>query len=96
MKYFSILIILASLTFACKSKKTITNSTTQSSSTEAGNTLIRDCPEELIVNSMPSTDTKKGGKRNSYYIYKGERKEINEFDTVWVKKNCSVPVTNVK
>lgn len=94
MKHLTILLIFASLTFACKSKKTVTNSTTPSS--ETANSLIRDCPEEMIVNSMPSSDTKKGGKRSSYYIYKGERKEVYEFDTVWVKKNCTVPVTKVQ
>ena len=25
---------------------------------------------------------------NEYYIYKGERREIKEFDTTWIEKNC--------
>lgn len=94
MKHLATLLFFTSLTFACKSKKTVTHSSTPS--TETASSLIRDCPEEMIVNSMPSTDTKKGGKRNSYYIYKGERKEVYEFDTLWIKKNCTVPVTQVQ
>jgi hypothetical protein len=45
------------------------------------------CPDEKIVNKMPGP----GGPKPSYYIFKGERKEIDEFDAVWVAKNCNVP-----
>lgn len=52
-------------------------------------TLLRACPEEWFVNMMPGT----GGAEASvsgYFIYKGARREIAEFDFNWVKANCSV------
>lgn len=48
--------------------------------------LIKDCPEELIIDGMP---TAVKTHPNEYYIYKGIRREVIEFDTTWVKKNCS-------
>ncbi len=55
--------------------------------------LIKDCPQEKIINKMPSVGN--SSKPNQYYIYKGERREINEFDSTWVSNNCKVPVTIV-
>ena len=54
--------------------------------------LIRDCPDELIQNMMPLMTE---GTRQPYYIYKGQRKEISDFDSTWVKANCSVKTTVV-
>ena len=50
--------------------------------------LIRDCPDEKIINKMPliGPDT----IPDEYYIYKGKRYEIDAFDREWVKKNCDV------
>lgn len=66
----------------------------QSNEPKMVNGLIQDCPEELIINRMPSTNQK--ARNSQYYIYKGFRKEINEFDSVWVKRNCSVKTTVVQ
>ncbi len=55
--------------------------------------LIKDCPEEKIINKMPTVGDSK--LPNEYYIYKGERKEINEFDATWISENCKVPVSEV-
>lgn len=52
----------------------------------SGSKGIRDCPEEMIINKMPTI-----GKQNSpdrYYIYKGARREVTDFDTAWLLKNC--------
>jgi hypothetical protein len=49
--------------------------------------LIKDCPEELIIDSMPTAV--KSNHSNQYYIYKGIRREVLEFDSAWVSKNCS-------
>lgn len=49
--------------------------------------LIQDCPEELIIDGMPTAV--QTNHSNQYYIYKGIRKEVVEFDTAWVNKNCS-------
>lgn len=46
---------------------------------------IQDCPDEKIINKMPSIGN---SLPNEYLIYKGERKEISEFDEEWLKKNC--------
>lgn len=60
------------------------------------NGLIKDCPEEKIVNKMPTiSDNPIEIKTNEYYIYKGKRKEISDFDNEWVKKNCDVKTTEV-
>ena len=49
---------------------------------------IQDCPEEKIINKMPKVIDGKSQTPNEYYIYKGERREIKEFDTTWIEKNC--------
>lgn len=53
--------------------------------------LIQDCPDGKIVNAMPSVG--EGGPPKIYYIYKGVRKELYEFDEEWVQKNCTVKTT---
>lgn len=53
---------------------------------------LKDCPDEKIINRMPgpvSSETKE------YYIKGGERKEISEYDNVWVTANCTVPTQEV-
>lgn len=55
--------------------------------------LIKDCPDEKIVNKMPTTGNTATPKE--YYIYKGERHEISEFDSTWISKNCQVKTTEV-
>ena len=50
---------------------------------------IQDCPEEKIINKMPTIIDGNAPKTpNEYYIYKGERREIEEFDAAWIEKNC--------
>ncbi len=58
--------------------------------------LLRVCPEQWIVNRMPITVVKWNvglngtPKAREYFIYKGVRRELSEFDINWVKANCSV------
>lgn len=71
--------------FGCKSQKKVPELSNK----------IKDCPEMLIDNRMPviiddSSDAP--ALPNQYYIYKGERREIAEFDTAWVNRNCEVEV----
>lgn len=49
---------------------------------------LKVCPEEKIINKMPSIGTPSG--ESSYYILNGKRREISEFDADWVKANCQV------
>ena len=51
--------------------------------------LLRVCPEEWYDNRMPSTVGSNDAPRE-YFIYKGVRRELSEFDVNWVKTNCSV------
>lgn len=88
MKPLVIIFYFALIVSSCTTGKS--NSTTSASD----NGLIKDCPEELISNKMPSIG--KSNKASQYYIYKGERKEIREFDSVWVSKHCKVKVTIVQ
>jgi len=59
------------------------------------------CPDEMIVNEMPGVDrsgeqdSADSPMRSSYYTWKGERYELEEFDIVWVGNNCNVPVISV-
>ena len=59
--------------------------------------LIQDCPEAKIINRMPQIidENNNGQLPREYYIYKGDRKEIAEFDAKWVEENCDVPEETV-
>ena len=70
----ALIISTIAILFSCKKDKALCN-------------LIQDCPDEKIINKMPPVDL---ANPNEYYIYKGVRKEIEEFDNEWVKKNCVV------
>ena len=50
---------------------------------------LRVCPEAWYDNRMPSTVESNDVPRE-YFIYKGVRRELSEFDVNWVKTNCSV------
>lgn len=56
--------------------------------------LIRDCPEEMIINNFPMAGAKPNHE-NRYFIYKGEARQLNEFDTAWVRSHCNVTITTV-
>lgn len=49
------------------------------------------CPEMMIINKMPGT----GSPKEPYYIDNGERIEISDYDPIWLKANCDVPVQEV-
>ena len=49
---------------------------------------IQDCPKEKIINKMPKVIDGNSQTPNEYFIYKGQRREIKEFDTAWIEKNC--------
>ncbi len=51
--------------------------------------LMRICPEEWIVNHMPSTVGQETDL-NEYFVYQGKRRELTEFDVNWVKSNCPI------
>lgn len=87
MKQLLIFSLYSLLQLSCQTVKR------NQSSGIADNNLIKDCPEELISNQMPGTGKSTTAKQ--YYIYKGIRKEIREFDSVWVNKHCKVKVTIV-
>lgn len=58
--------------------------------------LIQDCPDEKIVNRMPSVQSgDKAATPTGYFIYKGERRELSEFDQKWLKEHCDVKETVV-
>lgn len=101
MKKNAVIFILSLTLITCKTKKSqvsgYENATYNTSKELPANTpdgKIQDCPDELIINAMPTMD-RKTRVPNQYYIYKGLRKEINDFDSTWVKKYCKVKVTTV-
>ncbi len=54
---------------------------------ETGTSSLAVCPESWIENREPG-----GGPAaaNQYYILKGQRREITEFDAEWVSENCQL------
>lgn len=93
MKQVILLFSCLLLQLSCKTSQLQTSTENITTETSTSNDLIKDCPEELISNQMPNIG--KANKANQYYIYKGMRKEIKEFDSVWVSKNCKVKITVV-
>lgn len=55
--------------------------------------LLKECPDEMIMNKMPATGFSKIPR--AYYIKNRTRREIYEYDIVWVNANCKVPVQEV-
>lgn len=55
---------------------------------------IRDCPEERVVNRLPSSGSRT--TPDEYYIYKGTRHELAEFDMDWLRKHCRIKVSAVQ
>lgn len=53
--------------------------------------LLRDCPQTWYDNRMPMV-IEPGQPRpvTQYFIYKGERRELAEFDMAWVSANCQI------
>lgn len=53
---------------------------------------LRECPEEYFEDRMPQIiDPKNPNKTpRAYFIFKDQRRELSEFDTAWVWKNCDV------
>jgi hypothetical protein len=98
MKQLALLFFCIIVQLSCKITKrnSSTESVTNNTKTVTSNDLIKDCPEELIMNVMPSIGKPNSNKKNQYYVYKGLRKEIIEFDSVWISKNCKVKTTVVQ
>jgi hypothetical protein len=90
MKHVSILFIVLLLQVSCKTGKPIVINIPESFEKPY---LIQDCPEELIIDGMPFAG--KSDIPREYYIYKEVRREIKEFDSVWVSIHCNVKVTHV-
>ena len=97
MKIILIYLISLSIFVSCKSNEpsilsyNYKNTPGQIDSiTPIGIHLIRNCPDEYVMNAMPGDCMSKSKISNFYYIYKGQRKEIGDFDTSWVRKNCTV------
>lgn len=53
--------------------------------------LLEVCPDEWYDNQMPKIiETGNSRPPTQYFIYKGERRELVEFDLSWVATNCSI------
>ena len=51
--------------------------------------LIRQCPDEWIINKMPSVDKSKAPLSSEYFIINGVRRELKDFDMKWIRNNCA-------
>ncbi len=54
----------------------------------------KECPDEKIINEMPVLSGTSSLPSN-YYIKNGQRKEISDYNKLWVKLNCKVVVNKV-
>lgn len=55
----------------------------------SGPKLLRECPDEWIVNQQPKlVQPGQEGKADEYYMLRGRRYELKQFDAAWVAKNC--------
>lgn len=53
--------------------------------------LLQVCPDKWYENRMPMIIDKATTRTpGQYFIYKGVRREISEFDINWIKVNCSI------
>lgn len=54
--------------------------------------LLKICPEEWIVDKMPKIEDPESPNsiKSEYYILYGQRREVEEFDSVWIKNNCDL------
>lgn len=58
--------------------------------------LLKECPDEMILNKMPRVEGASRPKLPpSYYIKDGVRREIQEYDHEWLRNNCTIPVQEV-
>lgn len=53
-------------------------------------TKLQSCPDLWIENRMPIVDDKLKSKNNQYFIFDGERKEIEKYDLDWILANCDI------
>lgn len=55
-------------------------------------TRLQQCPDEWIENRMPLvvSETPKTPEKREYFIFKGMRREVEEFDSEWIQKNCNL------
>lgn len=89
---------MACTKMACLTSKLVPSCKEYFSTSTASTTLIKDCPTEKITDMMPVMCIKApcpAQPRDSYYIYKGVRYEIDKFDADYVKNNCTVKETKV-
>jgi hypothetical protein len=59
----------------------------------AGISILRECPDEWIVNKMPGVID--STSREEYFIVKGDRQETAKYDYAWVMANCNLQPTEV-
>ena len=94
MKWFTLLIFIFIIALSCSIHKN--TKALNTAGTKNNKQLIKDCPEELIYDKMPSVGKNPKTANNQYFIYKGLRRELSEFDTIWVRKNCKIQTTVVR
>ncbi|GEM_PF-2668702 len=65
------------------------------SNSSSSSKLLKACPEAWIVNVMPGPASSSTIPRE-YFVYKGVRHELTEFNVGWVKAQCSVRPTEAQ
>ena len=52
------------------------------------------CPDEWYQDKLPTVREDKNLPQE-YFVMNGERREVDEFDLPWVKKNCGLTLQSV-
>jgi len=85
-------LILATIVFSGNLFQRFADSPSQTTSTVITKSQI--CPDNWYKNEQPcvykDSPTECKQQRKEYFIIKGERKEAEEVDVEWVKKNCEI------
>ena len=68
--------------------------------TKVKSNLIQTCPDEWILNKMPSIRNDENPLDSNdlpseYFIIDGKRRELTEFDLLWIQSNCDIKQTSV-
>ncbi len=68
--------------------------------TKVKSNLIQTCPDEWILNKMPSIKNEENPLDTTeipseYFIVDGKRRELTEFDLSWIQSNCDLKQISV-
>ncbi len=55
--------------------------------------LLKTCPDEWIVNRQPTIEGTLSNEQ--YFIFNGERREVDDYNINWIRANCGLEIQEV-